>query len=265
MRILVINYEYPPKKDPQKWGLSPYTRGETAYYFLKHLALPGTALGIILLTLGIRGFDSILAGILINIIYFNTGFIKTIFDSVFRESRIMFFSRKALLLGRSNDLAASQQTSRTIVVKARNPQHKGVFYPVVHRNKSIVYFKNWVEFLKKKTIKGLERNHRFLELLKRLEITELKPTFDSVYTHALVKYSNETVPVELVKLFALKAVKKAFEEEFYNDSGKEGILATVVSRQFQSNEKLAFLKKIYSNAGALNPEIEKFNPGVIQT
>jgi hypothetical protein len=93
----------------------------------------------------------------------------------------------------------------------------------IHYN-NIMITKMIIEFLKKKTIKGLERNHRFLELLKRLEITELKPTFDSVYTHALVKYSNETIPGELVKLFALKAVKKAFEEEFYNDPGKEGVL-----------------------------------------
>ncbi len=65
-----INLEDQPLIEGEKLGLSPYTCGETFYYFGKHLALPGMALGIILLTLGFNEFDTILVGTISNILFF---------------------------------------------------------------------------------------------------------------------------------------------------------------------------------------------------
>lgn len=113
-----------------------------------------------------------------------------------------------------------------------------------------------IDFLMKTSVKPLERNPKFLKLLSHLKIAELKPDFDSIYTHALVEYSVDAVRLEVVKLFALKIVKKAFYDELYKNQSIN--FEKVIAQQLHSNKKVTFLRNIYPSIEALNPEIEKF-------
>ncbi len=116
--------------------------------------------------------------------------------------------------------------------------------------------KKIIEYLGKRAYKRLERNHKTLEILKNLGFGELKEDIKSVYAHALVEYAVDAVPVELVTLFALKEVKEAFQNDLYKKREKE--FDRLIENQFNINEDLGFLKKIYKSANELKPEIQRF-------
>lgn len=61
----------------------------------------------------------------------------------------------------------------------------------------------------------LERNYIVLKVLKKMKLTDLKPDFESIYTHALVKYGANKQPIELIYLFSLEIVQQAFKDELY--------------------------------------------------
>ncbi len=116
--------------------------------------------------------------------------------------------------------------------------------------------KKIIELLEKQTYKHLERNHKTLKILKTLGIGELKEDIQSVYAHALVEYAADAVTLELVTLLALKEVKQAFQTSLHKN--RETELDHIVEHQFNSNEKVAFLKNIYKSAAELQPEIQRF-------
>jgi len=64
-----LEWGYPPPKEAEKLGVSPYNFGETAYYFGKHIALPGFAGIAIWLTIIFNVFDNFLIGFVSNILY----------------------------------------------------------------------------------------------------------------------------------------------------------------------------------------------------
>ncbi len=120
----------------------------------------------------------------------------------------------------------------------------------------MIIAENIIAYLGKRAYKKLERNHKILKILNTLGIGELKKDFPSVYAHALVKYAVAAKTVELVSLFALKEVKEAFQSGLYKN--RETDFDRIIDVQFNSNQKLAFLKNIYSSAKDLQPEIRRF-------
>ncbi|MCP5102328.1 MAG: NACHT domain-containing protein [bacterium] len=116
--------------------------------------------------------------------------------------------------------------------------------------------KKIITYLGNRAYKKLERNHKTLKILKALGIGELKADIQSVYAHALVEYAVDAVPVELVTLFALNEVKEAFQTGLYKN--RETEFDRIVEHQFNSNQKLGFLKNIYTSAAELQPEIRRF-------
>jgi hypothetical protein len=96
-----------------------------------------------------------------------------------------------------------------------------------------------------------------LKLLKILDIAELKEDFDSIYAHALVEYSVDASPPELILLFVHSEVKTAFIKGIYKDAPQA--LAQIVEERIHADKKLALLKKIYGSTQDLQPEIDRFS------
>lgn len=96
--------------------------------------------------------------------------------------------------------------------------------------------------------KNLEREHKFLKLLKILGIGELKDSFDSIYDYTLVEFGLDANPPEITLLFAEKKVKDAYQTNFEN----------ALAHHLQSHKKLDILRHIYKDAGDLQPEIKRF-------
>ncbi|MCI0470549.1 MAG: hypothetical protein L0Y73_02715, partial [Candidatus Aminicenantes bacterium] len=69
-----------------------------------------------------------------------------------------------------------------------------------------------IHILVDKSVERMEKNHRFLEILKRIGVVKLENDFDSIYIHALVDYGNTSEPVELTGLFSAKPVRAVFKE-----------------------------------------------------
>ena len=107
----------------------------------------------------------------------------------------------------------------------------------------------------KATASRLERNRHVLPLLKLAGLGALKNDFESIYAHALVEYGIDKKP-ELVTLFALDAVKGAFQSELLkkDEAHFERILDDALHTAPEANA----LKSDYPNMQALKDEIEQF-------
>lgn len=113
-----------------------------------------------------------------------------------------------------------------------------------------------IEFLMKKSVRHLERNHKLLKMLENLGIFELKSDFDSIYTHALAEFCIDS-PKETVILFASNAVKKAFRDYFYSPDNELSVVVEESFRQFQINGDSPHLKSVYTSAESFLPDIKK--------
>ena len=116
-----------------------------------------------------------------------------------------------------------------------------------------------IQYLLERSVTSLaDKNHRFLKLLEMLKIAELKDDFDSVYTHALVKYSSADIPEEWVRFFAGRPVKDAFKQDYLSDSPHTDNLAAPI-HLFLEKEKLpGWFKRLYPDVPAFSAQIRTF-------
>jgi hypothetical protein len=96
--------------------------------------------------------------------------------------------------------------------------------------------------------KNLEREHKFLKLMKILGIGELKNSFESIYDYTLVEFGLDVNPPGLTLLFAEKKVKDAYQTNFEK----------ALTQHLKSHKKLKTLRHIYKDANDLQPEIQRF-------
>jgi Cdc6-like AAA superfamily ATPase len=123
--------------------------------------------------------------------------------------------------------------------------------------------KKIIDLLINKSVKSLDQNYKFLKLKKSLNIDQLTSDFDSLYTHALLKFSIDATHIA-IHLFTLDSVKTAFNACIY-DSKDISTVAEELYRQFQylktkgKKDRLAHLEGSYSSSRDFLSEIEKFN------
>jgi Leucine-rich repeat (LRR) protein len=128
-----------------------------------------------------------------------------------------------------------------------------------------------IDFLMGKSIKKLEKKHKYLKLMKYLGISDLKPDFDSVYTHTLMEYSIDSlsgkqknifksnlVPKEFIELFSFDSIRRAFNKDFLDGNDSLPTLNEEIERQFASNDKLSHIRNFFPNSESFKSEIETF-------
>lgn len=113
-----------------------------------------------------------------------------------------------------------------------------------------------VELLAKWANKKIERNHKILKLLNTFDIIALRDDVDSIYAHALVEYAVDADPSELTKLYAVKEIRKAFQQNLYKDDQPK--FKKILEQHLHSDNKLSKLASKYKSAKNLYPEINRF-------
>lgn len=88
---------------------------------------------------------------------------------------------------------------------------------------------------------AMQRSHKVLDILKKLKLVQLDKDFGAVYIHALAEYGVDKTPAGLLRLFALREVRDALENDYRNNTDT---FLREVEAQLHTHPSLTDLKPI---------------------
>ena len=110
------------------------------------------------------------------------------------------------------------------------------------------------EFVKY-SIKELMKNLKFVKVLKRFGLTTPKDNFTNLYSHSLIKFSDEISNMKLLEVFKHKDVVSAFEESIKNKDDK---FERILNKVLITDQKICKIPELKKLKNVPKNDISKF-------